>query len=128
MPHFGGAKAVAGTREKYTARLWIVNPGFNHQKAVLGCTCAGLDRREWNYSIPLGPRRALPEWVLVGLLTCELGQPAFSSVQSHTGWADNGKGWAAFRHSITAAGPFRICTEFPVRRTRQTAVPATSTT
>jgi hypothetical protein len=30
------------------------------------------------------------------------------------------------KHSITAAGPFRICTGFPVRRPQQAAGPATS--
>ena len=39
-----------------------------------------------------------------------------------------GRNEATFRRSITAAGPFRIRTGFPVHRTRQIAVPITSTT
>ena len=68
------------------------------------------------------------ECVLVGLLTAELGCLAFSSVRSVAGTTNNGKrGENTFQRSITAAGPFRIHTGFPVRRPRQAAEPATRT-
>src|SRR5512132_4249122 len=65
------------------------------------------------------PRRAMPTAELVGLLTPELGRRAFSS-GGLVGQPDNGK-WrcVAREHSVTAAGPFRFRTGFPVRRSRQ---------
>ena len=72
MPRFAAKKAVAGALAEKPS-FWTLSPGFNHQKALLRCTDAGPDRPESTVLISLGPRRALPGWVLVGLLTCELG-------------------------------------------------------
>ena len=64
----------------------------------------------------------MPTAELVGLLTPELGRRAFSS-GGLVGRPDNGK-WrcVAREHSVTAAGPFRFRTGFPVRRSRQATV------
>jgi hypothetical protein len=60
----------------------------------------------------------------VGLRTSELGCRAFSSARPNSGRTNNGHQRGNTRdRSVTAAGPFRIHTGFPVRRAWQAAEP-----
>ena len=72
----------------------------------------------------LVPRRAFTPSMRVGLRTSELGCRAFSSIDPVHGATNNGNKRGNTRlRSVTAAGPFRIRTGFPVRRPRQAAEP-----
>jgi hypothetical protein len=112
------------------------NGCFRHYATLGGTSSASKPSKpgaSWNMREFFRQRSSRAErskrWVLVGLLTNELECQAFSSIRTVDPRTNNGnkRGNTLWR-SITAAGPFRDYTGFPVRRSRQAAEPATSTT